>query len=52
MNMDPNIKLKQQDMIVVCVVDGYEKIPESFKKYATENQFFDIEVLKEKGFMF
>lgn len=37
MNMDPNINMRQQDIIIVCVVDGYEKIPESFKKYATEN---------------
>jgi len=51
MNMDPSIKLRQQDLIVVLVCDGYDKIPESFKKYATENQFFDIEVLKQKGFM-
>jgi hypothetical protein len=51
MNMDPDIKMRQEDLVVVLVCDGYEKIPESFKKYATENQFLDIEVLKEKGFM-
>ena len=39
-------------MIVVLICDGYEKIPESFKEYATRNQFFDIDVLIEKGFMY
>ena len=37
---------------MVCVCDGFDKIPESFKKYATKNQFLDIEILKEKGYMF
>jgi hypothetical protein len=37
MSMDPDIQMKQQDLIVVCVCDGFEKIPESFKKYATKN---------------
>jgi len=52
MAMDPDIKMKQEDLVVVLVADGYDKIPDSFKKYATENQFLDIDVLKEKGFMF
>ena len=52
MHMDPDIRMKQEDLIVVCVADGYDKIPESFKKYATDNQFLDVEVLKKRGFMF
>ena len=52
MSMDPDIQMKQQDLIVVCVCDGYDNIPESFKQYATENQFLDIEMLKEKGYMY
>ena len=43
--------MRQKDMIVVCVCDGFERIPESFKKYATENKFLDIEQLITKGFM-
>jgi hypothetical protein len=35
----------------VCVVDGFDKIPESFRKYASQNKFFDINILKKKGFM-
>jgi hypothetical protein len=38
-------------LIVVCICDGFENIPESFKKFATANAFFDEELLKEKGFM-
>ena len=38
--------------MVVLVCDGYDKISEKFKKYATEHQFFDIEVLKQRGFMY
>ena len=36
---------------MVCVCDGFDKVPESFKKYATDHKFFDINILKEKGFM-
>jgi len=48
---DPDIKMRQHDLVVVLVCDGFDKIPESFKKYATDNSFFDVDVLKEKGFM-
>lgn len=37
MYLDPQIKMRQKDMIVVCVCDGFDKVPESFKKYATQN---------------
>jgi len=48
---DPRVNMRQNDMVVVCVCDGFDKIPESFKKYATEKKFLDIELLKQKGFM-
>ena len=51
MYKDPDIKMRQHDLVVVCVVDGYDKIPESFKEYATNCNFFNIDILKEKGFM-
>jgi Chitin synthase len=35
MYKDPSLKLRQNDLIVVCVADGYEKIPKSFIEYAT-----------------
>lgn len=36
-------------MVLVC--DGYDKIPESFKKFATEKNLIDLEELKTKGYM-
>jgi hypothetical protein len=38
-------------MIVCCVCDGYDQIPQSFKDYASKYKFFDIEKLKTRGFM-
>lgn len=32
---DPSLKLRQNDLIVVLVADGFEKIPKSFIEYAT-----------------
>lgn len=51
MYMDPDVKLRKPDMIVVCVCDGFDKIPESFRKYATKKQFLDVDLLLQKGFM-
>jgi hypothetical protein len=43
--------MRQEDLIVVLVCDGYDKLPESFKEYAREHQFLDETILIEKGFM-
>lgn len=51
MFLDPKVKMRQQDLVVVCVCDGFDKISDSFKKFATQNKFFDINILKKKGFM-
>ena len=51
MYMDPDIKMRQQDLVVVCVCDGFDKIPDSFKKFAKEHSFLDEDILKLKGFM-
>ena len=48
---DPKINMQQHDLIVVCICDGFEKIPDSFKKFAKKHQFLDEEVLKAGGFM-
>ena len=52
MYLDKRVKMRQQDLVVVCVCDGFDKIPDSFKKYATQNKFFDVSILKKKGFMY
>jgi hypothetical protein len=36
---------------VFLICDGYGSIPASFKKFATEKAFFDLDVLEQKGFM-
>lgn len=36
-------------MFLIC--DGYSAITESFKKYATDHQFFDLDVMEQKGYM-
>ena len=41
MFMDPDLKLRQQEFIVVLVCDGYERVEKSWKKYAKEHRFFD-----------
>ena len=46
MYQDPKVNIRQNEVVVVCVCDGFDKIPESFKKYATEKKFLDIELLK------
>ena len=42
---DPNSNFTKDDFLVVLVVDGYEKIPASFKEMAREKGFLDEEVL-------
>jgi len=51
MYMDKNLKMRQQDLLVCLVCDGYDAIKEDFKQYATEKGFFDVEYLKKNGFM-
>jgi len=48
---DPNAKFTKDDFLVFVVVDGYERIPESFKKFAREKNFLDEKVLIQKGFL-
>ena len=51
MFMDKNVGMRQQDLVVVLVCDGYEKITEKFKEYATKHKFFDIKYLQNNGYM-
>ena len=44
-------KFSKDDFLVVVVVDGYERIPESFKKFARERKFLDEDILVNKGYM-
>ena len=51
LRMDKDLDFKKEDFVVFVIVDGFDRIPESFKRYATEKQFFDLDVLVQKGFM-
>ena len=51
MYMDETLKLRRSEFIVVCVCDGFEQIKQEFIDYATKLQFFDIDILKNNGFM-
>ena len=51
MRVEKNLNFCKEDLIVFCICDGYEKIPASFKKLATDKGFFDEEILIEKGFL-
>lgn len=48
---DKELNFKKEDFVVFLICDGYNAIPESFRKYATEKNFLDLEVLQQKGFM-
>lgn len=43
--------MAKDDFLVFVVCDGYERIPESFKKLARDKKFLNEEILVEKGFM-
>ena len=49
--LDPKLKFTKDDFLVCVVVDGYDKIPDSFKALGREKGFLDEEVLFQKGFM-
>jgi len=38
---DESLNFKKDDFIVFLICDGYDRIPESFKKFASEKNFFD-----------
>jgi hypothetical protein len=48
---DPDLKFKKNDLIVFLISDGFNGIPESFRKYAIDKQFLDVEQLQHLGFM-
>lgn len=43
---DASLDFKKEDFVVFLICDGYDRIPESFKKYATEKNFFSLETLQ------
>jgi hypothetical protein len=45
------LNIRQQDLVVCCICDGFDKIPDSFKKYALKYKLFDERVMQERGLM-
>ena len=48
---DKNFKLTKDDFLIFIVCDGYDRIPDSFKKHARDKGFLDEDILEHKGFM-
>ena len=44
-------KLRKDDFCVTIICDGYDKIPESFKKFARDKGFLDEEELVTREYM-
>lgn len=51
LKLEPHLNFTKDDFLVVVVVDGYDRIPASFKELAREKGFLDEEVMFQKGFM-
>ena len=47
---DKDYNIKKDDFLIFIVCDGYDRIPDCFKKMATEKGFLDEEILESKGF--
>ena len=45
MYLDSDLKLRQQEMIVVLVCDGYDAIKKDFKEFAFKHKLFDEKIL-------
>lgn len=51
LRLDSKTKFSKDDMLVVVICDGYDRIPESFKKLGRERGFLDEERLVTMGYM-
>lgn len=51
LRQDKSLNFTKDDMVVVLVCDGFDRLTPTFKQFATDKQFYDEEVLIEKGFM-
>jgi len=45
LRLDARHKFTKDDMVVVVICDGYDRIPESFKQFARDKLFLDEELL-------
>jgi hypothetical protein len=47
---DKSKKFSKDDFLIFIVCDGFERIPDCFKKLASEKGFYDESILESKGF--
>ena len=52
MYSNDELHMRQTDMVVCVVVDGYDKLEDDFKKYARDHELLDERILEERGFMY
>jgi len=52
MYSNDELHMRQSDMVVVVVCDGYDKICQSFKDWAHKHELLDERILEERGFMY
>ena len=45
---DKSLQFKEEDISVVLVCDGFDRLTESFKAFASEKQFFDERLLHNR----
>lgn len=45
MRLDKDLDFRKEDFVVFLICDGFDRIPKSFREYAFEKQFFDMDVL-------
>lgn len=48
---DERFNFGDDELMVVVLCDGYEKIPQSFKTFATDDGLFDENILMQNGYM-
>ncbi len=51
MRADFDLNFKKEDFTVILICDDFDKLPVSFRDYATEKNFLDIELLEKKRFL-
>lgn len=47
---EKRFNIKKDDFLIFIVCDGYDRIPDCFKKLAREKGFLDESILEQKGF--
>ena len=44
---DPSLDFQEQDILVVLVCDGFDKVSKTFKELSTQKKFYDENQMKK-----